>query len=102
MKRLIAVAAMTLAMWLPASLASANVNYTYDSRRTSRHGWIVEAHNYSYYHAIRTSCHWYASGSYWHVSWRLLPRAYKWTTSDAGSWGNRAPRNLSCTYNVLW
>jgi hypothetical protein len=102
MKRLITVVAMALAIWLPASLASANVNYTYDSRWTTRHGWIVETHNYSYSRAIRMRCHWYAGGSSWHVSWRLYPRTNKWTTSDAGSWGDQKPQNLACTYALLW
>jgi hypothetical protein len=72
----------------------------YGSRFTARHGWIVWADNGLRY-PIRTRCHWTAGGYRWSTNWIIYPLGYKWTTSDAGSWGNRRPQGLSCSY-VRW
>lgn len=78
--------------------ASASPQYGY--RWTAAHGWVVWADNDRYY-TIRTKCHWYAGG-YWHSSWYIRPFRTVWTTSDAGSWGNRKPQNLRCSYVRAW
>jgi hypothetical protein len=78
--------------------AQARPMYWYAADHTGLHGWIVKAGNDSWTTTIRTSCHWYANGSRWHLSWRIPPRKWYWTTSDAGDWGDAKPQSLSCTY----
>jgi hypothetical protein len=70
---------------------------TYGQRFTATHGYIVWAKNDRYF-TIRTRCHWTAGGYRWTTNWVLYPGAFKWTTSDAGNWGDRRPRNLGCNY----
>jgi hypothetical protein len=82
---------------VPAS-AQARPMYWYDADHTGLHGWVVTAGNDSWSTTIRTSCHWYANGSRWHLSWRIPPRKWYWTTSDAGNWGDAKPQSLTCTY----
>jgi hypothetical protein len=74
----------------------ADASPQYGSRWTASHGWIVWANNDRPF-TIHTKCHWYAGG-YWHTSWYIHPYKTLWTTSDAGSWGNRRPQNLRCSY----
>ena len=95
MKRLlVSFAIIASLVFGQAGPAVAAPNYGY--RFTARHGWIVWADNDRIF-PIRTRCHWFA-GSYWHTRWLLMPNDYAWTTSDAGSWGDRRPRGLSCSY----
>ena len=74
--------------------AEASPQYGY--KWTSNHGWIVWVDNDRYF-PIRTTCHWFANGI-WHFTHRVPAFGYRWTTSDAGSWGNRRPQNLRCSY----
>jgi hypothetical protein len=73
---------------------------TYGRDWTARNGWIVWAENDRGYW-IKTTCHWWA-GSNWTWRIKLPPRDYQWTQSDAGSWGNRKPQNLRCSYTRLY
>jgi hypothetical protein len=93
MKKLLAVAVVAVMLFI-ASPASAWPSYESDWNR--RHGWIVKVHNDRNYW-IRTRCRWWA-GSNWTWSVRLPPHYFKWTTSDAGGWGNRRPQNLHCSF----
>lgn len=90
---------LSLTFGLAPGVAQASPQYGY--RWTARHGWIVWLDNDRYF-AIRSTCHWYAGGTRWHFSHLIAPFAYRWTTSDAGSWGNNRPRNLSCSYVRAW
>ena len=94
MKKTLAVLviALTLGVGLPAE---ATPRYGY--RYTASHGYIVWNRN-DYQGPVRARCSWYASGSRWTTNWLLSSGEYEWTTSDAGNWGNRRPRNLHCNY----
>jgi hypothetical protein len=97
MRRLMLVLAVA-ALLLVGLVPSASAAPAFGSRWTARHGWIVWADNDRAY-PIRTRCSWFAGGSRWTTNWRLAAYVgYSWTTSDAGNWGNRRPRNLHCSY----
>jgi hypothetical protein len=96
MKKLLVTVALALTMAL-GSAAPAQAVPEYGRLYTDAHGWIVWANNDRYF-PIRTRCHWTAGGYRWTTNWRIAPHGFKWTTSDAGSWGNRIPRNLSCSF----
>jgi hypothetical protein len=95
MRRIIAavaiVAALTLTM-APAAQAAP----TYGRRFTAAHGYIVWTEGDARW--SRVHCTWYAGNRSWRLSWLLAPHQYKWTTSDAGGWGDYSPRQLDCTY----
>lgn len=94
MRKLLLLALVVTMMFTLAPTAQAVVRY--DSRFTSRNGWIVIVQNDSRWSRVR--CHWSASGTYWHTNWLMRPFERNWTTSDAGNWGDRRPRNLDCTF----
>jgi hypothetical protein len=75
----------------------ANAAPQYGYRFTLTHGYIVWVTNDRYF-PIQSTCHWWAGGNRWHFSHLIPAGAYRWTTSDAGSWGDNRPRNLSCSY----
>jgi hypothetical protein len=102
MRRALVAGLLSMALLLVPSVASASPMYWYDSAYTARHGWIVKAGNDSNIHTIRTTCRWYAGGDAWHLSWRIEPNHWYWTSSDAGNYGNFRPQGLNCSYVVLW
>jgi hypothetical protein len=95
MRRIIAavaiVAALTLTM-TPAAQAAP----TFGRRFTAAHGYTVWVRGDFAW--SRVHCTWYAGSRSWSLNTLLAPHAYKWTTSDAGSWGDYSPRQLDCTY----
>jgi hypothetical protein len=88
------VAAVMVTVLGVAGVASAAP--TYGSKHTYYNGYIVWVRGDS--HPSHVNCHWTAGNSSWHFSYNLRPYQYRWTTSDAGSYGDFRPQGLSCTY----
>ena len=95
MKKLIVWAVLLTSLFVLAPPAQATPRYGY--RYTASHGYIVWNRN-DYRGPVRARCSWYTSGGRWTTNWILSNGEYEWTTSDAGNWGNRRPRNLDCNY----
>ena len=102
MKRLIIRAALAGTMLLSTlgvgaiTASPAQARPHFGQRYTAANGYIVWVRgDYAY---SRVRCTWWA-GREWHSNWLVRPRAYEWTTSDAGNWGNTRPQSLNCTYH---
>jgi hypothetical protein len=95
MKKLLIGIVLITSLLVLAPPAQATPRYGY--RYTAAHGYIVWNRN-DYQGPVRARCSWYAQGTRWTTNWFLSSGEYKWTTSDAGNWGNRRPRNLRCNY----
>jgi len=91
---------ISLVLWATLLVGVAHATPTYGKYQTSDHGWIVWGKN-DQSSDIRATCHWTASGTRW--VWRVLIPAgrIRWTPSDAGNWGDRKPRNLTCSYRTI-
>lgn len=94
MRRVLLIGALVLAL-LVAFVPSAQAAPRYGQRWTSRNGWIVYVRGD--WAPSRVRCSWWAGGR-WTTNWYVPAYDYKWTTSDAGNYGNRRPQNLRCTY----
>ena len=96
MKKALIALALGLTL-LIGSAAPAQATPRYGQRWTTRNGYIVWNRN-DWQGPVRARCSWTAGGYRWTTNWILSNGEYEWTTSDAGNWGDRRPRNLRCNY----
>lgn len=95
MRKIIAAVGVVAALTLTVAPA-AQAAPTFGQRHTLAHGYIVWTEGDARW--SRVHCTWYAGNTSWHLNTLLAPHAYKWTTSDAGGWGDNRPSQLDCTY----
>jgi hypothetical protein len=98
MKRMIVTAVLAAMLLVGLVAAPASAVPRFGQRYTNAHGYIVWVRNDGLW--SRVHCEWNA-GRHWTLNWRLSPREYSWTTSDAGNWGDQRPQDLECTYRRI-
>jgi hypothetical protein len=98
MKRIMLMVLVVVTLLVAVGSAPASAVPRYGSRHTANNGFIVWVRNDAQWSRVR--CTWFA-GRRWTLNWRLSPREYNWTTSDAGNWGDRRPQDLECTYRRI-